>query len=141
MVYKRSKKTTSAKSRRKAKTTPKAELKVELKEEPEVESKVEFKAELKEEPKEEKVEPVKEKLETLTVVKEVVDAPTVKEKLPVATMVAVDPLSRVSVMALHTGSRFIGGQRYHMETGKEVEGGILLAHLDMLERAGVVKKA
>ena len=95
---------------------------------------------LEEKPLEEKTEPKEKPKEKPEVVEEVITAPPVKEKLPMAVMVAADPMSRVSAVALKTGSRFIGGQRYHMEEGKEIEGGILLAHLEMLEVAGVVKK-
>lgn len=74
------------------------------------------------------------------VVKEVVDAPVEKEELPKAVRVEADPNRRIAVIALVSGKRNIGNQRYILEKDQEVRDGILLAHLEMLEGAGAVKR-
>lgn len=86
-------------------------------------------------PEEKKAKPSEAK-----VLKEEFDAPVEKAELPKAVPVKADTEQRREATALVNGMANIGGIRYVFEKGQTVAGGVLEAHLSMLENAGKIKR-
>ena len=68
------------------------------------------------------------------------DNPPKADDVPVLVPIQSDTEAFVPAIALVDGQRRIGPKRYRFEKDKEVAGGVLLAHLPMLEEAGQVKR-
>lgn len=123
--------------KKKAEPAPDLLKKEEAKPEP-IEVKEEPKPE-KEEPKPEKVEP-KPEPKAPAVVEEVAEAEPPEEEIPVAMPVKSDLEDFVPCVAQVTTHCRIGPNRYILEEGVEVRGGVLRAHLSTLEESGKVKR-
>jgi hypothetical protein len=82
------------------------------------------------------------KLKEAVILEEVLDAPIPEnhEAYPEIKPVALDTEQYVEAEALMDGVANIGVNRYILEKGKPVLGGILRAHISMLEKAGKVKQ-
>ena len=87
-----------------------------------------------------KPEPKPEPKPVPIAVAKIIGAPVLPEELPLAVPVLLDTEQFVAAVALIKGHANIGGRRYNFEVGQEVAGGVLRAHLGILEKAGKVKR-